>query len=104
MPGREVRLSLGTKDRQAAKRMLTSWIFAMTNLFKDLQPWEVDAEERSAKYKRGLALIKSHGKYDLDDEFDLDQIASELGTDDLEAYVFALEHLQEKKRRKKHIK
>ncbi len=51
----------------------------MTNLFKDLQPWEVDAQERLAKYKRGLALIKSYGKYDLDDEFDLDEIASELG-------------------------
>ena len=76
----------------------------MTNLFKDLQPWEVDAQERLAKYKRGLALIKSYGKYDLDDEFDLEEIASELGTDDLKAYVFALEHLQEKKRRKKKSK
>ena len=59
--GREVRLSLGTKDRQAATRQLPSRIFAMTNLFKDLQPWEVDAQERLAKYKRGLALIKSYG-------------------------------------------
>ena len=75
MPEREVRLSLGTKDRQVATRILPSRIFAMTNLFKDLKPWEVDAEERSAKYKRGLELIKFHGKYDLDDEFDLDEIA-----------------------------
>jgi len=104
MPRREVRLSLRTKDRQVATRILASRVFAVTNLFKDLQPWEVDAEERQALFERGMELIKSYGKQDLDDEFDLGFIGSELGTDDLRAYVFALEHLQERKRRKKHSK
>jgi integrase len=40
----------------------------------------------------------------IDDEFDLDYIASELTGDDLKAYVFAIEHLKKRKQRKKHNK
>ena len=96
LTNREVRLSLKTKDRKIARIRLAERTLAMTKLFQQAEAWEVDADERLAKYKRGLKLIQEHGKYDLDDEFEWDHISTELTGNDLEAYVFATQHLEQK--------
>ena len=90
---REVRCSLRTKDRGEAKRRLLAIVTTMTkhfDLFGD--DWEQDPEARFEVYKRGLALIRQHGRRDLDDEFDLEELLGALGSDDLKAYIFAREH------------
>ena len=101
IPAREVRFSLRTKDHKLARRLLPHRICAMTNLFSNLEASELEADERSKLYKRGLELIRQHGKYDLDDEFELDEIRSELTGDDLRAYIFAIEHRKQQKQNKK---
>ncbi len=96
LTSREVRLSLRTKDRRIARRRLAERTIAMSRLFEGLEAWEIDAERRKEMFQRGLELIRNHGLVDLHDEFELDALTSDLSMFDLEAYVFAREHLQKK--------
>jgi len=101
---REVRLSLRTKDCRLARRVLPSRIIAMTELFDDvLAAMDQDSEARTRLYHRGLKLIQDYGEYDLEDVFQMDEIASELSHEDLKAYAFVVDYQQKQKLRKQGI-
>jgi bifunctional DNA-binding transcriptional regulator/antitoxin component of YhaV-PrlF toxin-antitoxin module len=92
---REVRTSLRTKDKQRARLKLASRVSAMTKLFQGPKEWELDQEQRLERYQRGRELIRQHGLIDLNHKFQFEALTSELGTPDLEAYIFAVEYDQE---------
>ena len=68
----------------------------MTTVFDKLQDWELEATERQEIYERGIKVIARHGQCDLDDEFEFENLACELSSDDLRAYVFVREHQHNK--------
>lgn len=96
---REMRVSLRTKNRARAKLLISRTIFVMNRYFNEASPWEIDAEARAAKYRRGLELIRSYGDVDLNDEFQRDALTDELQGSDLEAYLFAREQIEARKAR-----
>ena len=99
LKGREVRVSLRTKDKRQAKRACLLKHLIMDDYFQYPAPWEIEAEQRKHRYLKGLRLLRSYGPIDLNDEFAVDALADD-GVD-LEAYIFALEYARAKERRVK---
>lgn len=99
LKAREVRVSLKTKDLRMAKQLLAHRLFVMSKKYSNdhPQPWEVAADERLARYQRGMYLLGQYGIVDMDDEFAREAVLEELSSDDLKAYLFALEHQLNKK-------
>jgi integrase len=98
LKAREIRISLRTKNLHLAKRLLAQKLYVMSKTFPDdyPQPWEEDAEKRVRLFQKGMRLLRQYGHVDLDDEFARDGLLQDLGSEDLEAYLFALKHQREK--------
>jgi hypothetical protein len=88
---RELRISLRTKDKTRAKTRVARKAFLMNYFFNELAPWEQDAERRKALYWHGIKMLERFGEVDLDDEFDVGALTEEIGSFDLEAYLFVRE-------------
>jgi hypothetical protein len=99
LKGREVRVSLRTKDKRQAKRACLLKHLIIDDYFQYPAPWEIEAEQRKHRYLKGLRLLRSYGPIDLNDEFAVDALADD-GVD-LEAFIFALEYARANERRVK---
>ncbi|MBN9246816.1 MAG: hypothetical protein J0I81_05085, partial [Hyphomicrobium sp.] len=60
--------------------------------FQHFEPWERGAEEKLERYQRGLALVARHGELNFDDQFAVDGLLEWLSVEDLQDYLFALDH------------
>jgi integrase len=91
---REVRVSLRTKDRAAAKVLVAQKALNMSKYLHHLEPWEYQAEDQLERYQRGLALLETHGAIDLNDTFAIDGLRDALSLEDFRDYIYALDHKQ----------
>src|SRR5262249_38848945 len=87
--GREIRLSLRTKNKTTARILaLKRWV-SMHDPSAYPQPYEVEADIETEKYKLGKALIQKHGGLDPSNRFALEELGEILPPSHLEAYIFS---------------
>ena len=97
---REVKLSLKTVDAAKAQVLYCKKFVLMQKILQKDYSWEEEAENRQKTFERGLRLVRQFG-LDPHDEFERDALEECCQSDqDLQAYVFAFDAVEEGARRR----
>ena len=95
---REIRLSLRTKKKCEAKARLVETLFEVQRCGgRPERPRMPDDDDRERLFYRGLTLMDRHGEFDPHDEFNLGTLLELMSHSDVEAYIFAYDHIERQK-------
>ena len=81
---REVRKSLGTKDKARAHVLFCKTYLRMRHALDERFPWEVEADREKELFHEGLELIEQFNNLDPNDPVALDTLSEELSVEQLE--------------------